>query len=95
MGREEALGFIPFVQEVIDGGHLVVFIIVETFLSIVLFKAKLLQHLEDGWLHWDDVLPYDQTLVLAHRLVQLEPRVLPDIFGSVAGVWVSVQYFLN
>jgi hypothetical protein len=43
-------------QEVVDGGHLIVFVFIEAFRSIVIFKSKLLQVLEHGWLNRDFIL---------------------------------------
>jgi len=79
------------VQEVINCSDLVVLVVVQTFLSIVSLEAEVLNHGQNGRLNWDLVLPYNQALVLADRLVQVEPRVPPDLLRRVSTIWIRIQ----
>ena len=59
--------FIPLVDEVVDGRHLVVFVVIDTFCGKVRLETKLLKHLQDFRRCWDRVFPYNESLILAHR----------------------------
>lgn len=93
MGGEKSLLLIPFVGEVVNSCHLIVLIIIYTFLCIVGLESKLLNHFKNFGLGWDRVLAYYQSLVLADWLKLLEPPMLSDVFCCEASLWVSVQNF--
>jgi hypothetical protein len=79
------------VDKVVNSGHLIMLIIIYTFLCIVGLKPELLNHFKNFGFRWDRVLPDYQALILANGLKLLEPSVLTDVFSCEASVWVSVQ----
>jgi hypothetical protein len=87
---QETLLFIAFVDQVVNSCDLVVFIIVNAFLCVVWLKTEFFQHFKDFRLRRDVILPYDQTLILAYRLVKVEPLVLTYLCLCVSLVWVSI-----
>lgn len=90
---EESLLLVSFVNEVVNSGDLVVLIIINALLGVVGLEPELLDHLQDLGLGRDRVLPDDQSLVLADRLVLLEPPVPPDVHRRETGLRVRVQNF--
>jgi hypothetical protein len=83
VGGEEALFLVAFVNEVVDGGHLVVLVVVYALLCIVLCESELLEHLQNHGFRGDAVLSDDQPFVLADRRVQLEPLVLANALFAI------------
>jgi hypothetical protein len=79
------------VDKVVNSGHLIMLIIIYTFLCIVSLKPELLNHFKDFGLSGDRVLPDYQALILADGLKLLEPPVFAYVFSCEASVWVSVQ----
>jgi hypothetical protein len=62
--RHESLLLVSLVEEVVDSGNLVVFVVVYALLRIVWLEAELLQHFKDGGFDWDLILTDDQALIL-------------------------------
>jgi hypothetical protein len=81
------------VDKVVNSGHLIMLIIIYTFLCIVGLEPELLNHFKDFGFRGDRVLPDYQALILANGLKLLEPSVFAYILGGEASVWVSVQNF--
>ena len=85
--------FIPFMNEVVNSGNLIMFIIIDALLCIVSLESKLLDHFKDFLFGWDRILANDQSLVLTDRLILLEPPMPANVFCGKASVRVSVQHF--
>ena len=62
-------------QKVVDRCNLIVLVIIQAVFSIVLFESELFKHREDGAFNWYHILSNDQALILADRLILLEPLV--------------------
>jgi hypothetical protein len=83
------------VQQIIDSCNLVVLVIIKALLGIVSLKAKLLKHFNDTRLYRNNILTNDQSLVLANRLIYLEPLVLSNISRSISLIRVSIKDTLH
>ena len=84
---------VAFVDKVVDCGHLVVLVIVYTFLCIVRLESELLNHLKDLRLSRDRVLANNKTFIHAYWLVNLEPSVNPNLVCCNPGIRIGVKHF--
>ena len=82
-------------QQVVDRGHLVVLVGVQSHLSLFLRVAILVQHTHDTLFKRDLVLPDDQATVVDNWLVEPVPLVVGDLLSSEPLKRINVEYLLN
>lgn len=82
-------------NEVVDGGDLVVLVVVDAFLGEVTLKPELLNQLQDLGLRWNSILPDNEPLILADRLMQFEPAMESDLRRREAGLRVGIENLAN
>ena len=77
--------FVPLVQQIVHGGHLVVLVRVQCLLGLLALKAILIEHADDGLLERYLVFADDQAAVLDDGLVRLAiPLTRCDVLGREA-----------
>ena len=87
---------ISLVKEVVDGGHLVVFIGIQTLLSLFLLESILFKHTDDWLFQRDFVFTDYQPQILNDRSVSLRvPRMIDDLVSCVSFYRVDVEDFVD
>lgn len=79
-------------NEVVDGGDLIMLVIINALLCKIWLVAELLEHFQNLGLSRYVVFSDDQALVFADGLMNLEPPMLSDICSVISGLRVSVKY---
>jgi len=72
----------PLLEQVVDSGHLIVFVAIQTLRSIVLFETIAFEVAEQRRLDGDLVLADNEALTFADGLISLIPGVLLDLGRS-------------
>jgi hypothetical protein len=90
--RELPQFLVALVQQIVNRGHLVVFVRVQRQFCLLLLKPVLFQHGHDFIVKRNLVFTDDQPVVADYRRVPRGvPGVLPDLSRCVPLVWINVQ----
>jgi len=93
--RQLTLLYQTLLEQVVNSRNLVVFVPIQALRRIVFLEAIALEVAKQGGLDGNLILPDDQTLTFAHRLVGLVPGVLFDLRRCQPLVRVRLQNLIN